>query len=531
MPAEVKQALFRGSDSSRDRLDAAGYAGDNRRSVSVEAADGTRGSATLRQTGSFIYVPYETPASTQAQTCRSCRASASSDLEVTGGDLIGASYEGSQQEAFRIWYSPVVSGNSPRVLRSTRKSAVFTCQSPAEAMAMVTAVRAITSAAAGSGQPRHFHVVLNPVSGPGRALQDYHSTVQPALEASGIRHELHVTHAAGHATDILRNLTCGDVDKPPFDAVLMMGGDGTVHEALQGILGHRDWQTAATVPFALLPAGSGNALSANTGMWTLDTALHAVVKGQTAKMDVFSILQPSQERRFGFLSVAFGLIANLDIGTEHLRFLGGARFTLGALHQIMLGRMHRLRLAYFPAKDDTSDESHQAAHDRAAPSPDTSGQTEPNSQTESGSSSRPPTPLLDSLSKDPTTWSESSLPQGWRQLGEEDLQLFAACNMPLLDMSYNLAPQAGLNTGCLDIISTIGRFGRLQGLDFMLKSDSGQHLNLPGVRLIKAEAVLLEPVSKETWLVVDGEVVPFTRLALQVHPGLCTVFVAPKEII
>jgi NAD kinase len=66
-----------------------------------------------------------------------------------------------------------------------------------------------------------------------RALQDYHSTVQPALEASGIRHELHVTHAAGHATDILRNLTCGDVDKPPFDAVLMMGGDGTVHEALQ----------------------------------------------------------------------------------------------------------------------------------------------------------------------------------------------------------------------------------------------------------------------------------------------------------
>lgn len=42
-------------------------------------------------------------------------------------------------------------------------------------------------------------------------------------------------------------------------------------------------------------------------------------QGQTAKLDVFSVVQPSHKRRFAFLSVTFGLIANLDIGTEHLR--------------------------------------------------------------------------------------------------------------------------------------------------------------------------------------------------------------------
>ena len=47
---------------------------------------------------------------------------------------------------------------------------------------------------------------------------------------------------------------------------------------LQGMLGRPDWQAAARVPIALLPAGSGNALSANTGMWDLPTALHAVIK-------------------------------------------------------------------------------------------------------------------------------------------------------------------------------------------------------------------------------------------------------------
>lgn len=43
--------------------------------------------------------------------------------------------------------------------------------------------------------------------------------------------------------------------------------------------------------------------------------------------------------------------------------------------------------------------------------------------------------------------SKQYIVQGWKQLDEEDLQLFAACNLPLLDMTYNLAPQAGLNSG------------------------------------------------------------------------------------
>ena len=34
---------------------------------------------------------------------------------------------------------------------------------------------------------------------------------------------------------------------------------------LQGLLGRPDWQQAAQLPFAMLPTGSGNALSANTG--------------------------------------------------------------------------------------------------------------------------------------------------------------------------------------------------------------------------------------------------------------------------
>jgi hypothetical protein len=43
----------------------------------------------------------------------------------------------------------------------------------------------------------------------------------------------------------------------------------------------------------------------------------------------------------------------------------------------------------------------------------------------------------------------------------------------------------------------------------------------------QVSALAIEPISSGTWLVVDGEKVPYTRLYAQVHAGLCNVLVAP----
>jgi len=60
-------------------------------------------------------------------------------------------------------------------------------------------------------------------------------------------------------------------------------------------------------------------MAASGGLWTPATAGHALCKGATRRMDVVSLLQPGQPRRYSFLSLTFGLIANVDIGTESLR--------------------------------------------------------------------------------------------------------------------------------------------------------------------------------------------------------------------
>lgn len=47
-------------------------------------------------------------------------------------------------------------------------------------------------------------------------------------------------------------------------------------------------------------------------------------------VDLLSILQ-SGRRSFSFLSQCIGLMADLDLGTEHLRWMGSSRFVYGFL--------------------------------------------------------------------------------------------------------------------------------------------------------------------------------------------------------
>ncbi len=56
----------------------------------------------------------------------------------------------------------------------------------------------------------------------------------------------------------------------------------------QGLLGRPDWDATRRTPFAQIPCGSGNALAASVGLWTVDTAVHAVVKGHQRAFDVAS---------------------------------------------------------------------------------------------------------------------------------------------------------------------------------------------------------------------------------------------------
>jgi len=60
-----------------------------------------------------------------------------------------------------------------------------------------------------------------------------------------------------------------------------------------------------------------------------------VIKGKPMKVDLFSFVQ-GKTRAISFMSQSLGLMADLDIGTDHLRWMGDARFIYGFFRGCMV---------------------------------------------------------------------------------------------------------------------------------------------------------------------------------------------------
>eukprot|EP00891_Asterochloris_glomerata_P009476 jgi/Astpho2/9476/Aster-01729 len=500
-------------------------------------------------------------------------------FQIPASDVLGATLESAT--SFRVWYCPFKSRQSAKAVRVLKHSWECACSSEADAQAAVSLLQRLSCH---GGQPvsRRVLVIINPKSGRGQSQQCFRKEAALMLRAAGMDAEVLETQHAGHATELARKL-----DLSQRSALMMVGGDGTVHEVLQvgrqprpvycgsyteqrstpsaggrgpgpdvcevrqvqqqtellcygvvccaeidavirdplghgrgvvhavlqGLLTRPDWQEACKVPLAMIPTGSGNALCANTGMWDVTTATFAVCKGKTEALDIVSVLQPPGRRYYSFLSITYGLIANLDVGTENLRWLGELRFTLGALREILHRRTYAAKVALLPA----------SKHQRMTHSPASGGTI--SQQCPPGV----PTPVLDALgdawSADPAC-EQHRLPAGWLSMGENCcVQLFGACNLAWLDRTFQLAPSAGLNTGCLDLVYT-GQTSRREGLRILLAAEKGKHMQLPVVSHQKVAAMIFEPASQDTWLVLDGEVIPADKIFAEVHRGLCTVIVA-----
>ncbi|GFR44000.1 hypothetical protein Agub_g5146, partial [Astrephomene gubernaculifera] len=137
-------------------------------------------------------------------------------------------------------------------------------------------------------------------------------------------------------------------DEEAVDVIMFVGGDGTLHEGLQGLFQRPDWSSARHVPLLAVPSGSGNGLAASCGLWDPVTAVVALLRGRTAPVDVASVLQPPGNRFYCILSVVYGAMANLDVGTNHLRWMGELRFHLGGLWELIRGRCYSARVFVLP---------------------------------------------------------------------------------------------------------------------------------------------------------------------------------------
>lgn len=101
-----------------------------------------------------------------------------------------------------------------------------------------------------------------------------------------------------------------------------------------------------------IPGGTGNGLVKSVldysgENYTLENAAFIIAKGRSMRMDLTEIeAEYMKDKIYSFLSTAWAVIADCDINSECLRFLGPTRFTLWGVLRIICIKRYRGSLLY-----------------------------------------------------------------------------------------------------------------------------------------------------------------------------------------
>ncbi|QQK47153.1 Sphingosine kinase (SphK), putative [Penicillium digitatum] len=355
---------------------------------------------------------------------------------------------------------------------------------------------------------KRLKVLVNPFGGKGTAASLYKRFAAPVFAAAKCQVDVQTTEHRGHAIEIAENL---DIDA--YDAVVCCSGDGLPYEVFNGLGRRPDARKAlAQTAVALLPCGSGNGFTWNAfGTGSVSVAALAIVKGLRTPLDLISITQ-KDSRTLSFLSQSFGIVAECDLGTENIRWMGAHRFTYGFLVRLM-------RLMIWPCDiaikveigDKERIKEHYAAWSTRPQEPDA------DSKRLGIAAESPGLPEL----KYGTVTDE--LPQGWEVVSGETMGNFYAGNMAIMSKDTNMFPAALPDDGLMDVVTIDGTVSRGTTISMMNEISSGRFFDMPDLNVRKASAFRLVPHQKEGYISIDGERVPFESFQAEVHQGLGTI--------
>ncbi|CAB1334400.1 unnamed protein product [Coregonus sp. 'balchen'] len=196
-------------------------------------------------------------------------------------------------------------------------------------------------------RPRRLLLLVNPFSGRGQAMQWCQTHILPMIREANISYNLIQTERQNHARELIK-----EISLPQWDGIIIVSGDGLLHEVINGLMERPDWELAIKIPVGILPCGSGNALAGSINHHAgydmclreplLINCCFQLCRGGVKPMDLVSVTTspaPSQNGRPGLPRRMFSFL---------YRGLGSARFTLGTLVRLASLRSYKGRLSYLP---------------------------------------------------------------------------------------------------------------------------------------------------------------------------------------
>lgn len=167
-----------------------------------------------------------------------------------------------------------------------------------------------------------FLVIANPHAGKGRGAHAL-SHVEAALRKRGIPHETALSGWAGHLVDIA-SLAARD----GVSAIVLVGGDGTLFEALNGMR-----RAGRMLPVAQIPIGTGNSFIKDLGIESMEDGLAALRGEKTRKVDIGRIRSSAGEFHFANV-VGAGFVADVAAGASKFKLFGDLSYTIAVFLEL-----------------------------------------------------------------------------------------------------------------------------------------------------------------------------------------------------
>ncbi|KAF9650762.1 hypothetical protein BDM02DRAFT_3111507 [Thelephora ganbajun] len=345
---------------------------------------------------------------------------------------------------------------------------------------------------------RRFKVFVNPFSGKGKSVKLFNRVVKPILDYGKCTLDVTFTTHRKHAAEVAKEINLD------YDAIVIISGDGLVHEIFNGFAEHENPRAAFAIPLAPVPTGSGNGcclslLGLKDGLDPAMAALNAI-KGTHMRSDLCSVVQ-NDLRTISCMSVSMGLMADLDINTENLRWMGDTRFVYGFLRGIIRQRPCSIKVSLkAPQRDKYKmHETYQSTWHK---------------QGEDGETCWDDLPPSEKLP--PLKYSETDT-DGWEDFDVPTLYFYGGL-MPYVSQDLLQWPLGLPNDGSIDI--AIQETVPLASLvsQMSIAPYGGQYW-LKTQHYFKAAAYRIK-TSDTGVLAIDGEDTPWNDFRVEVHKGM-----------
>ncbi len=181
---------------------------------------------------------------------------------------------------------------------------------------------------------KKYYLLVNPAGGTKKGMKIL-EMVKPIFDKSEVHVDILQTEYAGHANHLANTL-----DLSGYNGLCAIGGDGTLFEIVNGMLKRKDNQN---FPLGLITGGTGNAFMHDLNCLDPIEASERIIKGNLRSVDIARVETPNNFY-FSFNIIGWGLVADAGYLAEYFRLLGGLRYDVASVLEVLKGKRRISRL-------------------------------------------------------------------------------------------------------------------------------------------------------------------------------------------